>query len=211
MPATAEPAELPKDGVSSAPSASSARFRWSAELALPDGSTIHVRPIRPDDTERLRAFHSRLSADTIIMRFFHLMPDLPLKMADHFTHVDYVNRMALVATQVDADGERLLGVVRYDRIGSTMAEVAFVVDDHWQGHGIATAMLLRLARHAREQGFTTLVAITLGTNRKMLDVLKHCGFPTTFRVVDGEIECSLDIIAPSALESHRLGAGGAQS
>ncbi len=194
----------------SEPSASSARFRWSAELPLLDGSTIHVRPIRPDDTERLQAFHSHLSPDTIIMRFFHLMPDLPLKMAEHFTHVDYVNRMALVATRVDAEGERFLGVVRYDRIGPTDAEVAFVVDDAWQGHGIATALLLRLARHAREQGFKTLVAITMGTNYRMIDVLKHCGFPCKFRIVDGEVECSLDITAPSALETHRLGSIDAQ-
>ena len=176
--------------------------RWSAELPLPDGTTIHVRPIRPDDTDRLRAFHTQLSADTIIMRFFHFMPELPQTMAEHFTHVDYVNRMALVATQLGESGERFLGVVRYDRTGPKAAEVAFVVEDHRQGHGIATALLLRLARHAREQGFTTLVAITMSANRRMLEVLKHCGFPCTFATVDGDIECSLDISAPSALEAE---------
>jgi len=176
--------------------------QWSAELLLPDGTTIHVRPIQPSDTDRLRAFHAHLSTDTIIMRFFHYMPELPHKMAEHFTHVDYVNRMALVATLTDEAGERLLGVVRYDRTGPQTAEVAFVVEDHWQGHGIATALLLRLARHAREQGFTILVAITMSANRRMLEVLRHCGFPCTFATVDGDIECSLDISAPSALEAE---------
>ncbi len=176
--------------------------RWTTELTLRDGSTIQMRPIRPDDTERLRAFHASLSPDTIILRFFHLMPELPAKMAEHFTHVDYVRRMALVASQTTGGVERFLGVVRYDTIGPATAEVAFVVEDHWQGHGIATALLLRLAQYAREQGFTTLVAITMGTNRRMLDVLKHCGFPCKFRYVDGEVECSLDITTPSALENR---------
>jgi RimJ/RimL family protein N-acetyltransferase len=188
------------DKTSSTPPARS-RSQWNTELRLLDGSFIYVRPIRPDDTDRLRAFHAHLSADTIIMRFFHVMPELPQKMAEHFTHVDYVNRMALVATQADETGERFLGVVRYDRTGPKTAEVAFVVEDHWQGHGIATALLLRLTRYAREQGFTTLVAITMSTNRRMLEVLRHCGFPCTFACVDGEIECSLDISAPSELEA----------
>jgi RimJ/RimL family protein N-acetyltransferase len=211
MPGTTEHTEPRAAREVPAPSAASSRFRWGAELPLLDGSTVHVRPIRPDDTEQLRAFHSHLSADTIIMRFFHLMPDLPRTMAEHFTHVDYVNRMALVATQVDAEGERFVGVVRYDRIGPTEAEVAFVVDDHWQGYGIATALLLRLACHARQQGFKTLVAITMGTNRKMLDVLRHCGFPCTCRVVDSEVECTLDITAPSALDTHWLDSAAAQN
>jgi RimJ/RimL family protein N-acetyltransferase len=207
MPTTSERIEPGHGHASSRPPA---RSQWSEDLPLLDGSTIPVRPIRPDDTDRLRAFHARLSADTIILRFFHLMPELPLKMAEHFTHVDYVSRMALVATQADGEGVRFLGVVRYDRIGPATAEVAFVIADHWQGHGIATALLLRLARYAREHGFTTLVAITMGTNRRMLDVLKHCGFPCAFRCVDGEIECSLDITAPSALETQRFASAPTQ-
>jgi RimJ/RimL family protein N-acetyltransferase len=177
---------------------------WEVQLALRDGTRVRVRPIRPDDTERLRAFHASLSADTIMMRFFHLMPELPRSLAEHFTHVDYQNRMALVALQGDSPGERFLGVVRYDRIGPAQAEVAFVVEDHWQGHGIATALLLLLARYARERGFSSLVAITMGSNLKMLDVLKHCGYPCTLRYADGEIEGTLDISALSPLEAQYL-------
>jgi RimJ/RimL family protein N-acetyltransferase len=172
---------------------------------------VQVRPIRPDDTERLRAFHASLSADTVMMRFFHLMPELPRSMAEHFTHVDYNNRMALVAAQGDGAGERFLGVVRYDRIGPAQAEVAFVVEDRWQGHGIATALLLLLAQYARERGFTSFVAFTLGSNLKMLDVLKHCGYQCTLRYADGEIEGTLDISVPSPLEAEYIPSAVRQS
>ena len=34
---------------------------WEADAVLADGGTVHLRPITPDDADRLRAFHSRLS------------------------------------------------------------------------------------------------------------------------------------------------------
>jgi RimJ/RimL family protein N-acetyltransferase len=166
------------------------------QLVLRDGALVHVRPIHPSDTELLRAFHAGLSADSIIFRFFHFMPVLAEEDAQHFTHVDYRNRMALLATTVMDGTEQIIGVVRYDRIGQDRAEVAFVVADRWQGHGIATVLLHRLASYARELGFTTFVAVTMSSNMRMLEVLHHAGFPCTTRFIDGDIEAQLDISAP---------------
>ncbi len=166
------------------------------QLVLRDGAIVHVRPIRPSDTELLRTFHAGLSADSIIFRFFHFVPVLSEKDAEHFTHVDYRNRMALLATTLVEGEERIIGVVRYDRIGPDRAEVAFVVADQWQGHGIATLLLHRLAAYARELGFTTFVAVTMSGNVRMLEVLHHAGFPCTTHYVDGDVEARLDISAP---------------
>jgi RimJ/RimL family protein N-acetyltransferase len=162
-------------------------------ITLLDGSVVWVRSIQPEDTERLRAFHARLSADTIRHRFFHTMPELTVRMAQYFTHVDRRNRAALVATRGSGAGEEIVGVVSYDRIGPAMAEVAFVVEDCWQGHGIATALLFRLAAFALARGFTTFVAITMTGNVRMLNVLRHAGFPLTISAHSGEIEAQLDI------------------
>src|SRR5690242_5865202 len=163
-------------------------------LQLHDGNIIHVRAIRPNDEERLRAFHRQLSPDAIMFRFFHLLPELPAPDAEHFTHVDYVNRMALLATTGSAAQEEILGVVRYDRIEETTAEVAFVVADAWQGHGIATALLHRLAAYARTKGIATLVAITMGSNARMIEVLRNSGFPLTVEYGGGTLEVRLDIM-----------------
>lgn len=162
-------------------------------LTLYDGTTIHVRAIRPDDDERLRAFHRQLSPDSIMFRFFHFLPELPMPDATHFTHLDYVNRMALLATMGEGEAEEILGVVRYDRIADATAEVAFVVGDHWQGHGIATALLYMLATYARTKGFTTFVAVTMGSNARMIEVLRNSGFPWTTRYSEGTLEAHLDI------------------
>lgn len=170
--------------------------RLAGVLTLRDGTRVHMRPIRPDDTERLRSFHAHLSRDTVIFRFFRYMPELSVRDAEHFTHLDYIDRMALVATLGTGEAERILAVVPYDRIGPASAEVAFVVADEWQGHGIATALLLQLAAYARAHGITRFVAITMASNTRMLEVLRHCGYPTSTHVEPGEDEVSLDISAP---------------
>ena len=177
----------------SAPPLSELLRRMDGSLELLTGERVHVRPIRPDDTARLQAFHTHLSSDSIVFRFFRYLPTLPDNDAARFTHVDYVDRMALVATDGQGVDERLVAVVRYDRVSAGTAEVAFVVADHWQGHGIATALLHRLAAYARQQGITRLLAITLATNAKMLEVLRHAGYPLSARYVSGEVEMTLDI------------------
>jgi GNAT superfamily N-acetyltransferase len=125
------------------------------------------------------------------------MPSLSDEQARQFTHVDYVNRMALLATRGDGVAEEILAVVRYDRVaGEREAEVAFVVADAWQGHGLATALLHELAAYARAQGVERLVALTMGTNVRMLEVLHHCGFPCRTRYDGGDLLATLDITAP---------------
>ena len=167
------------------------------DLTLRDGSVVHVRAIRADDTARLQSFHAHLSMDSIIWRFFRSVPSLSDEQARQFTHVDYSDRMALVATCGDGAAEEILAVVRYDRMaGEREAEVAFVVQDAWQGHGIATALLHELAAYAREHGVERFVALTMGSNIRMLDVLHNCGFPLRTRYDGGDILATLDITAP---------------
>jgi RimJ/RimL family protein N-acetyltransferase len=168
------------------------------DLLLRDASVVRVRAIRSDDTARLQAFHAHLSMESIVWRFFRSLPSLSDEQAQQFTHVDYVNRMALVATRGSGADEELLAVVRYDRAApeERAAEVAFVVADAWQGHGIATGLLHELAAYARRQGIERFVALTMGTNARMLDVLHNCGFPCQMRYDGGDILATLDITAP---------------
>lgn len=176
--------------------------RLEGSITLIDGTSVHVRAIRADDQERLRAFHRQLSSDTIMFRFFHFLPELPTEDAAHFTHLDYVDRMALIATTGEGETEEILSVVRYDRIGEQRAEVAFVVLDRLQGRGIATALLHLLAAYARTKGITTFVAITMGSNARMIEVLRNSGFPWTAHYSDGSLEVDLDITNAPAQTLH---------
>src|SRR5690349_16661741 len=172
-------------------------LRQTHNLTLRDGSVVRVRAIRADDTARLQAFHAHLSMESIIWRFFRSVPSLSDEQARQFTHVDYRDRMALIATRGDGAAEEILAVVRYDRMaGERQAEVAIVVQDAWQGHGLATALLHELAAYARAHGVERFIALTMGINVRMLDVLRNCGFPCRTRYDGGDILATLDITAP---------------
>lgn len=168
--------------------------RYPSELASAittrDGTTLHLRPIRPDDAASLIEFHRSLSPRSVYRRFFFVHPTLSAAEVERFTHVDYDTRLALV---VEADG-RLLAVGRYEGAPAAMeAEVAFVVADEHQHHGIATILLEHLARAGHDRGITTFVASTLAENRAMLDVFAHSGFAVTTSVDQGIVNVRFPI------------------
>ncbi|MEY2457310.1 MAG: hypothetical protein QOK06_2404, partial [Acidimicrobiaceae bacterium] len=137
--------------------------RWESDVVTADGATVHVRTIRPDDAERLLAFHARQSAESIYFRYFSPHPRLSPAEVAHLTEVNFQDRMAFVAVVDD----ELVGTARYDRWPDRdEAEVAFFVDDENRGRGLATILLEFLAAAARESGVATFVAHVLPSNRR---------------------------------------------
>jgi GNAT superfamily N-acetyltransferase len=154
------------------------------EIAGDGGLRYHVRPIRPDDAARLVAFHRQLSPHSVYMRFFTFHPTLTDAEVARFTTVDYVDRLALVATV----GDRLIAVGRFDRApGETEAEVAFVVADEYQHHGIGSLLLDELAHAGWQRGVEVFKAETLADNSAMLDVFRHAGFPVNSGIEYGTV------------------------
>jgi len=149
-----------------------------------DGFAYHLRPITPDDGPGLVTFHARLSPHSVYLRFFTFHPTLTETEVARFTTVDYVDRVALVVT----DGQLLVAVGRFDRApGESEAEVAFVVADEYQHHGIGSLLLDELARAGRQRGIITFRADTLAENHAMLDVFRHAGFPVTSSIDYGTV------------------------
>ena len=141
-----------------------------------DGETIRLRPIRPDDRPSLMEFHEHLSDQSIFRRYFFLHPHLSPTELEHLTNVDYVDRLAFVVTVAG----QLVAVGRYERMpGTKEAEVAFVVADSHQHHGLGSLLLGRLAEAARDRGIETFTAQTMVENREMIDVFMNSGFPVT--------------------------------
>jgi GNAT superfamily N-acetyltransferase len=137
------------------------------------GKHLHMRPIRPDDAALLVEFHARLSSDSVYRRYFSLHPVLTKAEVRHLTEVDYADRFAFIVL----DGDVLVGVARYDRIpGTTEAEVAFVVEDIYQGEGIGLLLLEHLVDAALPLGITTFTAETQASNRNMMNVFYYSGY-----------------------------------
>jgi acyl-CoA synthetase (NDP forming)/RimJ/RimL family protein N-acetyltransferase len=159
-------------------------------VVLRDGHTVHVRPIVPEDADRLLRFHQRQSPESIYFRYFSPRPRLSDRDVEHFTVVDHRERVAFVALSED----ELVGVARYERYrGTDTAEVAFFIDDEHQGRGLATLLLEYLAEAGRDNGVRRFTATTLPNNRKMLRVFSTAGYDVATRLEEGVVEVAFDI------------------
>jgi len=157
------------------------------DVALRDGSALHVRPVTAADRPAIEAFLATLSPQALAFRFFGAVS---LEwVANWSTDVDYSDRYALVATTGPED--TVVGHGAYVRIDDTRAEVAFMISDAWQGLGIATIMLLHLAAAADEHGITTFVASVLPNNERMLEVFRESGFSLERRATPDAVEIEL--------------------
>ena len=162
---------------------------WEADVVLRDGSVCHVRPIKPSDGPGLHRFHAGQSAESIYLRFFAPLRELSERDVHHFTHVDYVDRVALVATIRDD----IIGVGRFDKVDERSAEVAFNIGDSYQGKGIGSVLLEHLAAIARDLGIAEFTAEVLPQNRKMLQVFADAGYAVSRHFDDGVISLHFEI------------------
>jgi GNAT superfamily N-acetyltransferase len=149
----------------------------AGDLTLPDGVAVPVRAIRPDDAPALQRLYGRLSKQSIHLRFFGYMKQLPDHMAKHLACVDGINRFALVALDPNKQDE-IVAVVRFDReVGTCKAEYAALVEDCWQGHGLGLGMTRRLILIARARRVTCLYGLVMRGNRPMLALLRRLDLP----------------------------------
>jgi acetyl coenzyme A synthetase (ADP forming)-like protein len=158
-----------------------------AEIALRDGSTVHVRPVRPEDRAAIRAFLEGVSQDSIGFRFFGI-PSLDWA-TNWSVDVDYADRFILVAET--GSPRSIIAHAAYIRSGEHRAEVAFLVADAWQGKGISTVLLAHLAEVAERHGISTFTAEVLPYNHAMIDVFRDSGFPVEIRSEPGAIAIEL--------------------
>lgn len=143
------------------------------DVLLSDGTTAHVRAITDHDAPTVEAFYSRLSHETVVLRYFGPHPRMSSEEIEELTHPDGVDVVVLIAEVHDT----IVAIAQYYREpGRDDAEVAFLVDDSYQGHGIGTILLEHLASEARRHGIRQFAADTLTENHKMLNVLAEAGF-----------------------------------
>ena len=144
---------------------------------LDDGTALTIRTMRPDDASIEQDFVRSLSPRSKTLRFFSPIKELSATALRKFTHTDFPNEMALVAT-VDQNGvEHEIGVARYaPSTGSGQVEFAVVVADDWQGKGIATELLQHLFSIASEVGINSIEGFILRDSIPMLRLAREFGF-----------------------------------
>jgi GNAT superfamily N-acetyltransferase len=149
-----------------------------------------IRPITPNDAGALVRFHGQLSDQTVRLRYFNLHRNLAPDEVTYLTCVDGFNRVAYV---VEHEG-KIIGVGRYDRCDTPCrAEVAFVLADEFQHHGLGPMLLERLVKTARLAGIGELCASVLAENATMLAIFHCAGFPFAEEHFGDVVELTMQI------------------
>jgi acetyl coenzyme A synthetase (ADP forming)-like protein len=150
-----------------------------SDVVLRSGSTLRLRPIRAEDAGALYDFDRRLPPGSPYFDYFGIQ-GADEQAAARACRVDYRDRF----TYVGEGGGRIIAVGHYrrDAAEAGRAEVTFAVDGGFQGQGIGTRLLERLAEIARARGIDTFEARIIGPNPRMLDVFRNCGFGMSYRI-----------------------------
>lgn len=139
---------------------------------LNDGTQLNFRPIHPTDEPRMRDLFYKLSEATIYYRFMSHQKRVSRHQIQDFVYIDHRNDVTIVGTLPEAYGEEIIAVGSYYLDPKTnLAEVAFVVSDQWQNHGIGTFLLKHLMRIARRNGIRGFTAEVLTDNKPMQAVI----------------------------------------
>jgi acetate---CoA ligase (ADP-forming) len=174
----------------------------AGRLLLRDGSTATLRSGEPDDKHLLAEFFASLSADSQRHRFFNAAGPADSLIDSFCDSSDPRTRLTLVVTRLAEGNPSIIACGSYIARDDSSAEIALTVDDRFQGKGIGTLLLERLALLAAANGFRRLWAIMSAENRAMIEVFRDSGFDYRSRHDGGYIEIDLSV-APSAASVAR--------
>ncbi|MBW8483228.1 GNAT family N-acetyltransferase [Actinomadura parmotrematis] len=174
----------------------------SRRVPLRDGTHIAVRPIEARDAAAVRAMHERCSLETRRMRYFSAKPFPPQRAVDRFC--DPAHGLTLVAE--GPDGSLLAMAHLIHVLDPGVAELAFLVEDAWQGRGLGRALAELLVVIGRERGLVELRATAFSENARMRRLLTSLGGRTRRTEEPGVVEVRLRLDG-RAVPSPAEGAG----
>lgn len=172
-------------------------YSFRVETTLRDGTPVVIRVMRPDDRERIIAAFDKLEESSIYTRFMSHLKGIPPRALERIAEIDFVHVNGLVATIGAGSDEIVIGGASYyggvAADGERFAEVAFTVEEDYQGQGLATKLFRALATIARRHGITRFTAEVLARNAAMLTVFARTGLPTRRQREDGVIHLEMDL------------------
>jgi RimJ/RimL family protein N-acetyltransferase len=178
-------------------------------VALRDGSKVLIRQVQSTDAPLLADGFARLSPQSRRMRFLMTKKDLSPAELRYFTDVDHHDHEALGALN-HADG-RGVGIARYVRLAEDpqAAEIAVTIVDGWQGRGLGTELLTRLAGRARQEGIHRFTALVADDNVAMAGLLRNMSANPVGRS-PGTVEYEITLMPPGKSTTTPPAAGLSQ-
>ena len=157
-----------------------------SEQVMKDGLPVRFRPIKPSDEETMRRFFYRFSKQSIYRRFFFPVSTMPHNKMQAYVNVDYHSEMSVVALINEPGQEIIIAEARYaEDEENGFGNLAFFVDEKYQGLGIAPFLYDLLTRLAKERGLRGFTAEVLQENKGMLKVFEKGELPMEAMLKDG--------------------------
>jgi RimJ/RimL family protein N-acetyltransferase len=161
------------------------RLEQTLEL---NGQKVTIRPSKPVDERRIQEHYYTLPKEDVLTRFFCQKTIFARAEMEIRSHVNYVNDLTLVAVVGEFGFGRIVAVAESMKlVNENMAEVAFSVSEDFQGRGLGTLFLKKLAAAARENGIAGLIAYTIPSNKAMINLFKTLPYKVTTLYEDGEL------------------------
>jgi acetate---CoA ligase (ADP-forming) len=146
-------------------------------VLLKDGQGLLLRAATPADVGIVEAFTRRVSRESLRLRFMASVSEVSPSTIAGLCSGDFGERGCVLASVVEDGAERVVGLGNYVAVGDgRSAEVAFLVEDEFQGRGISSVLLERLAGIAAANGYVEVNAEVLPENQAMMRVFTDSGF-----------------------------------
>jgi acyl-CoA hydrolase/GNAT superfamily N-acetyltransferase len=134
---------------------------------------VKFRPIKPSDEDMMRRLFYHFSDEAKYLRYFSAIRTMSHKEMQRYVSIDYRQNLSIVGIIQERGIERIIAECRYSYYeDENIYETAFIVDEDFQGIGIASFMLEHLLAIAKERNIERLSAYVLAQNSKMISVFE---------------------------------------
>ena len=167
---------------------------------LRNGTSVTIRAVRPSDAQRIVTAFGELERASVYTRFFTYKRELSEAELAQLDTMDFDHDVMLVVTAGAPADERIVAGARYtgahvDADGKRSAEIAFTVEEDYQGLGIASRLLRHLSAIARDRGILRFHADVLAANEPMLAVFRRSGLSMRQTREGGIVQIALELEA----------------
>ena len=163
-----------------------------AERTFKGGVAVRFRAIKPSDEDGMRRLFYRFSDEAVYYRYFTPVKTMPHAKTQKYVNIDYAQTLSVVGLVGDPGAGRIIAEARFVKDPlHPVADVAFVVDEAYQGLGIGTYLFNLLVRLAAERGLRGFTADVLATNTAMMKVFEKSGLAIKANLEDGIYSLSI--------------------
>ena len=151
---------------------------WHENFSLPNGRTLLLRPVRPEDGPPLQGAFSLLGPDEIRDRLLDTGEQAGADIVQRLTHPNPKSEIVLVAAEQLPPGEAVVGALARAAIvpGSRQAEYTILVSHFVAGQGLGRQLMRKLVKWARRKYLDRLYGDVLKSNEPMLQLAESLGF-----------------------------------